>query len=381
MITEQSTWTADSGWSTSPFTGQALDQADLVLVFAGSTCFENRAALDSLLARHPGAAFLGCSTSGEIADTRVRDASVSAVAVQFEGSRVAVTWAALQDAEDSHATGVRLGGQLEHDGLVHAFVLSDGLQVNGTALARGLNDSLPDGVTVTGGLAGDGERFGGTHIISGRDTRRGVVAVAGFYGERLRFGHGSLGGWDPFGPERVITKSRGNVLHALDGRSALELYKLYLGEHAEGLPATGLLFPLAVRAHDSETAVVRTILSVDEDAQTLTFAGDVPEGCYARLMRANFDRLIDGALGAARVCMETLEGANPALALLVSCVGRKMVLKQRIEEEVEAVREVLGPRPVLAGFYSYGEISPLVPHAPCELHNQTMTITTLEEVR
>lgn len=381
MLLEQSTWTADAGWSTSPFASKALDHAELVLVFAGPACFKDQAALDLLLERYPDAAFLGCSTSGEIADTRVRDASISAVAVQFERSRVKVTWAELRDADDSHATGIRLGGQLEHEGLVHAFVLSDGLQVNGTALARGLNESLPESVTVTGGLAGDGEQFGCTHIICGREVRQRVVAVAGFYGEHLRFGHGSLGGWDPFGPERVITKSNGNVLHALDGRSALELYKLYLGEHAQGLPATGLLFPLAVRAHDAETAVVRTILSVDEEAQTLTFAGDVPEGSYARLMRANFDRLIDGALGAARICTDTLGGAEPALALLVSCVGRKMVLKQRIEEEVEAVREVLGARPVLAGFYSYGEISPLVPNAACGLHNQTMTITTLEETR
>jgi hypothetical protein len=379
MILEQSTWTADAGWSTSPFATTPLGDADLVLVFAGPACFDDRGALESLFSRYPDADFLGCSTSGEIADTRVRDDSISAVALQFERSQVRVAWAELRDSEDSFATGLCLGAQLEHEGLVHVFVLSDGLHVNGTALARGLNDSLPPDVTVTGGLAGDADAFGRTHIICGRKVRRRVVAVAGFYGSHLRFGHGSLGGWDPFGPERVITKSRGNVLHALDGRSALELYKLYLGEHAAGLPATGLLFPLAVRAHDAKTAVVRTILSVDEEAQTLTFAGDLPESSYARLMRANFDRLIDGAFGAARLSAESRKDGEPTLALLVSCVGRKMVLKQRIEEEVEAVREALGDRPVLAGFYSYGEISPLVPQAACELHNQTMTITTLEE--
>jgi hypothetical protein len=202
----------------------------------------------------------------------------------------------------------------------------------------------------------------------------------GFYGDRLRVGYGSLGGWDAFGPERLVTRAEGNVLYELDGRSALQLYKEYLGKHAAGLPATGLLFPLSVRTADQETAVVRTILAVDEDAESMTFAGDIPSGSYARLMKANFNRLLDGAEGAATTCRDALPGSDPTLAILISCVGRKLVLKQRVEDEVEAVREVLGDGPALTGFYSYGEISPFTPGAKCELHNQTMTITTISEV-
>jgi hypothetical protein len=199
------------------------------------------------------------------------------------------------------------------------------------------------------------------------------------YGSRLKVGFASLGGWDPFGTERLITRSRGNVLYEMDGRSALGLYRKYLGEHADGLPATGLLFPLSVRTRAADTPVVRTILSIDEKDQSLTFAGDVPEGSYARLMKANFDRLIDGAVGAARTSYQAGGSTTPDLALLISCVGRKLLLKQRIEEEVEGVRDVLGGSAVLTGFYSYGEISPFTPGAKCELHNQTMTITTLSE--
>jgi hypothetical protein len=195
----------------------------------------------------------------------------------------------------------------------------------------------------------------------------------------LKAGCASLGGWDPFGPERLITRSRGNVLYELDGHSALDLYENYLGEHAEGLPATGLLFPLSLRTGEDSTGVVRTILSVDRQERSLTFAGDVPEGLYGRLMKANFDRLIDGAIGAARATSEGLAGGTAKLAVLISCVGRKLILKQRIEEEVEGVRDVLGEGCTLAGFYSYGEISPFTPGAKCELHNQTMTITAFSE--
>jgi len=215
-------------------------------------------------------------------------------------------------------------------------------------------------------------------IWRGRPERGSIVAC-GLYGSRIHVGYASLGGWDPFGPERLITRSEHNVLYELDGRSALSLYKQYLGEHAADLPASGLLFPLSLRTSPDATPVVRTILGINEDDQSMTFAGDVPTGAYARLMKANFDRLIDGAAGAARVSQQALGGNAPDLALLISCVGRKMVLQQRIEEEVEGVRDVVGPRTVLTGFYSYGEISPFTPSARCELHNQTMTITTLSE--
>ncbi len=206
-----------------------------------------------------------------------------------------------------------------------------------------------------------------------------TIAVIGLNGSRLKIGYSSLRGWDSFGPERLITNSKGNVLYELDAHSALELYKKYLGEHAKDLPATGLLFPLCIRSKSGDKGVVRTILSVDENKHSMTFTGDVPEGSYARLMKANFDRLIDGAVGAAKTSYQARGSVTPNLAILISCVGRKLILKQRIEEEVEGVRDIFSEKTILAGFYSYGEIAPFVPGTQCELHNQSMTITTLLE--
>ena len=258
-------------------------------------------------------------------------------------------------------------------------MLSDGLNVNGTELARGLQEELGPTVSVTGGLSGDADRFERTVVISCKGHGPNRVVALGLYGDAIRVGHGSLGGWDPFGPSRLVTKSSGNVLYELDGKPALDLYKRYLGEHADGLPATGLLFPLSVEIPGVSGELVRTILGVDEASGSMIFAGDVPEGAMARLMKANFDRLIDGAAGAAQGTSDTLGDRSAELAVLISCVGRRLVLKQRVEEEIEAVRDVLGAETPLTGFYSYGEISPLVRDASCELHNQTMTITTFSE--
>jgi hypothetical protein len=379
MKIEQRTWTPVDGWSPQE-PPQLGGHASLVLAFGGKEALRLRRPLDETHTAYPRACVVGCSTAGEIAGTTVSDDSLVATAVAFEHTEVRAAQLDLAEVSDSYEAGKRLARELATDGLVHVVVIADGTLVNGSALVRGLNDHLPDGIQVTGGLAGDGERFEETRVFVGDEPRVGLIAAIGLCGDRLRVGFGSLGGWDPFGPDRLITRSEGNVLFELDARSALGLYKTYLGDYARELPASALLFPLALRRENRRNSpVVRTILSIDEEKESMTFAGDMPQGEYARFMKANFERLIDGATLAARTSYEILGSRTPELALLISCVGRRMVLKQRIEEEVESVREVLGQDTVLAGFYSYGEISPFTPSARCELHNQTMTITTLSE--
>ena len=376
MRIETRRWMSSDGWN-----GRLgeLREAQLVLVFASKEACDRADLLDELAGAYPRAEIIGCSTAGEIFDTQVTDDSLSFAAIDFAGTSIRCARVQIDGPEESFAAGARLAAELPREGLVHVLVFSEGVRVNGSELVKGLAGSLPPAVTVTGGLSGDGHRFERTYVIWRGKAEEGSIVACGLYGSAIRVGYASLGGWDPFGTERLITKSNGNVLYELDGRSALELYKRYLGEHAADLPASGLLFPLSLRTARDATPVVRTILGVNEEEQSMTFAGDMPQDGYARLMKANFDRLIDGAAGAAKLSTKAVGGANPDLALLISCVGRKMVLQQRIEEEVEGVRDAVGARTVLTGFYSYGEISPFTPSARCELHNQTMTITTFSE--
>jgi hypothetical protein len=387
MRTEQRAWTRGSGW-TPASAGLAPDSAQLVLVFGATVVLQDPGIVRSIRSFYPAAHILGCSTAGEICGAEVSDDSLVATAIHFEHTPVRAAQVSLNAIPDSRHAGEFLARALPHsvaapeggleDKLAHVLVLSDGLSVNGSDLVRGLIEHLPEGVAITGGLAGDGARFGETLVFTGEGPERDAIAAVGLYGSRLKIGFGSLGGWDPFGPERLVTRSKGNVLFELDGRPALALYKQYLGEHAKGLPATGLLFPLSVRALPGDTPLVRTILAVDEHQQTMTFAGDVPEGARVRLTKSNVDRLVDGAVGAAQASRPA-GAAAPDLAILISCVGRKLVLKQRVEEEVEGVRDVLGERALLTGFYSYGEIAPFSAGERSELHNQTMTITTFIE--
>jgi hypothetical protein len=373
MKVEQLPWSDRAGWPAPA----ALSDAELVLVFGHREALSSTKFADDIVAQWPHAARIGCSTAGQIHGTEVFDDGAIATAVKFADTRVRLATAAVT-AADSAAAGAALAVQLAAPDLVHVLILSEGLDINGEALVRGLGEKQMANVCVSGGLSADGEHFEETVVFVDRAARTNTVAAIGLYGARLKVGCGSLGGWDSFGPERQITRSSGNVLYELDGKSALALYKRYLGDHAADLPASGLLFPLSLRTRDVSAPVVRTILSINEAEQSLTFAGDVPVGGYVRLMKANFDRLIDGAVGAGRVSTEAL-GTEVELALLISCVGRRMVLRQRVEEEVEGVRDLVGPNAAIAGFYSYGEIAPFTPKARCELHNQTMTVTTFAE--
>jgi hypothetical protein len=377
MQLETLSFQADTGWSR-PF--PPLDsEATLVLTFGDPRFGESPQPLAELQQAYPQSHHLGCSTSGEIHGASIREGSLSVAVIKFERSRLRSAFSHVAAATESHHAGRDIAEQLFASDLKAVFVLSDGLLVNGSQLVRGINEILPTGVSVTGGLAGDGARFGKTWSLLHGVPHAGIVSAVGFYGESVRISHGSKGGWDIFGPERKVTRSSGNVLYELDGRPALQLYKDYLGDRAAGLPATGLLFPLALRTNaDDKKQLVRTILAVDEANQSMTFAGDIPEGSLAQLMRANFDRLVEGASDAAIATRDRSKGDGEVLSIAISCVGRRLVLGERTEEEVEAVLDILPAGTRQIGFYSYGEISPYTA-GTCDLHNQTMTLTTLGE--
>ena len=311
--------------------------------------------------------------------TEIKDESLTIGVVQFENTETKTASSPVCEPQQSFQAGESIGHALLRPDLRAVLVLSDGLNVNGSELVRGLNAVLPESVVVTGGLAGDGDRFQQTWVLHESKPQGKMVTAVGFYGDKIHIGHGSKGGWDIFGPERKVTRSEGNVLFELDGKPALQLYKDYLGDRATGLPATGLFFPLTIRSHgEDDKQIVRTILAVDEATQSMTFAGDIPEGSLAQLMRTNFDRLVAGASQAATLTGVETSGNQSTLAIAISCVGRRLVLGERTEEEIEATLDVLPKYTQQIGFYSYGELSPYA-NGPCDLHNQTMTLTTISE--
>lgn len=378
MKTEQKQWTAEGGWQNLKESGIS-ETANLVFVFGSRALLEDSKKFDEVKSFYPSAHIVSGTTSGEIVEDLVYDDSISVTAVEFQKTTIQVASMNIGDCESSFDAGVKVAEKLEGQGLNHVFLLTDGLHVNGSEIVKGINSKLDVDVPCTGGLAGDAAKFEKTLVgLDAAPSEKQIVAI-GFYGESLEVGYGSVGGWDNFGAERLVTRSEGNVLYELDGQSALDLYKMYLGDKAAELPGSALLFPLGLKFDEDSDTIVRTVLAVDEEANSMTFAGDIPEGCYVRLMKADFDKLIDGANLAAEHTTQKGGEDSEKLAVLISCVGRKLILGQRVDEEVERVQEVLGDGATMTGFYSYGEISPVVESSRCQLHNQTMTITTFAE--
>jgi hypothetical protein len=354
---------------------------DLLLCFGAHAFFRQPDLRDALAAVAPRAVLAGCSGAGEILEAQVHDGTLAITALKFDRAQARGAATPIRGMNDSFGAGARLGQALPPEGLRHVLVFGTGVHINGSALVEGLQSMLDPSVQISGGLAGDGGAFVETFTLGTRGSRSDQIVAVGLYGASLEIGNSTFGGWVPFGPARRITRCDHNVLYELDGERALNIYKRYLGEYARDLPASGLLFPFELLRDNQESAgIIRTTLGVDEEAGSLTLAGDAPEGGYLKLMHASTERLIDAAEHAAMKLQPLArQHHGPALALLVSCVGRKLVMGDRVDEEVEAVASVLGASAVVAGFYSYGEISASEFIGDCRLHNQTMTITWVTE--
>ena len=319
------------------------------------------------------------STSGDITAEYVDDDSITITAIEFERSTFDIRTSNVVNSDlDSFKTGENLVNQFNKDGLKHIFVVSEGSFVNGSQLTKGMNSATGDELLITGGLCGDAARFEKTVASYNENPKPGEIVAIGFYGETFEASFAIHGGWTPFGPERVVTKSESNELYELDNQPALDLYKKYLGEKSSELPAAALLYPLNVQSANEEQSFVRTILNIDESKNTMILAGDIPENSKVQLMMTNIDNIANASELAARQALEKRK-SKPQLALLVSCIGRKLVLDQRVEEEIDEVVSIIGKDTKVCGFYSYGEIAPFNLEINCQLHNQTMTITLISE--
>jgi hypothetical protein len=376
MIVDEFTWTPAGGWLSRPDPA-----ADLVLYFGARAAMEDGGRFADLRDQYSNARIIGCTTGGQIRAEDVDDDRLTGVAIAFDRTRVKIHSLRIENPADSRRCGGEIGAVLRGEGLAGVFLLSDGLNVNGSDLASGVVDAIGAAVPISGGLAGDGADFARTLVGADAPPSEKTIAAIGFYGDSIRIGHGNAGGWSVFGPRRLVTKSKDNVLYELDGQKALDLYERYLGpEDSKDLPGSALLYPLRINdPNDPDQDVVRTVLSVDRKAGSMTFAGSMPEGWTAQLMRGNSERLVSGASTAASRARLVEPIAGAALAILVSCIGRRLLMGQSVVGEVEAASEALGAGYRKLGFYSYGEISPHSVTRRSILHNQTMTVMTLAE--
>ena len=356
----------------------AMDSENtLVILFSSFDIDAVRKPFQEIIEAYPHSLIMGASTAGTIYMDTIEEESCSVTVAKFTQTKLKLVTTSVKTMADSFEAGKHLGAALQDESLKHIFTLSNGLHTNGSELVGGLDASFKTQIPVSGALAGDNGSFEATWVITGKKIDPHGITALGFYGDKFRMSASFKDGLDIFGIQRLVTKSKANVLYELDGKPALEIYKKYLGPQAENLPLSALSFPLSIET-DEEHNITRTILAVNFDDNSMTFAGDIPEGSYVSFMKANLDRVITGANQAAKELDFTEHNDEQILSIAISCIGRKAILKQRAEEELEAVLEQMPKNTLQIGMYSFGEISP-AGNKCCELHNQTMTLTAIWE--
>lgn len=355
-----------------------LSHADLVIIFGCRKLIEDNTIFDQIRKMYPTAYLMGCSTAGEIQEDFITEDLLNLTAVWFEKAYVKCGSIDISNDNSYFDVGKTLASSIEQNELKHIFILTDGVNMNGSKLLEGMKSVIGTEIPITGGLSGDGNDFFKTAVIANHYAKDRLIVYAAFYGD-IKTGCSAYGGWDTFGIERIVTKSQDNILYELDSKPALDIYKKYLGDKASELPASGLRFPMSFRYKDSKESIVRSMLDIDEETNSMIFRADIPQGSLCKLMKSNTYNLIDAAKIAVERSQKMLASQNAELAIIISCVGRKVVLKQRTEEEIESIRDLLGKKSIITGYYSYGEIGPAKEKSECEMHNQTMTVTLFSE--
>eukprot|EP01156_Anaeramoeba_ignava_P007704 Anaeramoba_ignava/a353322_86.p1 GENE.a353322_86~~a353322_86.p1 ORF type:complete len:377 (-),score=39.67 a353322_86:183-1313(-) len=372
----QSYFYEENNWN-APF-DELLDSENTLIICFGSTRFEDiKDGFENLISTYKKSKIIGCSTAGEIYDDLVYESSLSVVIMKFEKSIIKICSEKCINSENSFEVGEKICNNLFNEELKSIFVLSDGLNINGSQLTKGFN-KVSKNTIITGGLAGDGADFKKTWVLVDNKPVSNYITAVGLYGDNIHTAYANGGGWKKFGIDRMVTEAKNNILYKLDYEPALQVYKKYLGDKSENLPASGLLYPLMIKEEGYKESKVRTILGINKQEQSITFAGDIPNGSEVMFMKATFDELVQGAKEVGDKLQRFDYKNKNATCIVVSCIGRKLIMGQKIEEELEAIKDILDDKINLIGYYSYGEISPLN-DGTCDLHNQTVTLTLFWE--
>jgi len=372
----QSYFYEENNWN-APF-DESLDSENTLIICFGSTRFEDiKDGFENLISTYKKSKIIGCSTAGEIYDDLVYESSLSVVIMKFEKSIIKICSKKCINSENSFEVGEKICNNLFNEELKSIFVLSDGLNINGSQITKGFN-KVSKNTIITGGLAGDGADFKKTWVLVDNKPVSNYITAVGLYGDNIHTAYANGGGWKKFGIDRMVTEAKNNILYKLDYEPALQVYKKYLGDKSENLPASGLLYPLMIKEEGYKESKVRTILGINKQEQSITFAGDIPNGSEVMFMKATFDELVQGAKEAGDEIQRFDYKNKNATCIVVSCIGRKLIMGQKIEEELEAIKDILDDKINLIGYYSYGEISPLN-DGTCDLHNQTVTLTLFWE--
>ena len=353
----------------------------VIFLFVSLNFKDVESVIEEIKAKYEKSIIIGGTTSGEIIDQEVIDDTVVLAAVKFHKTKLKLYSGNLSsDSSTGYSSGEIFAKKIDQENLKHIFLLSDAQTLSAANLLKGMNNELKPSISVTGGLASRNSFTDSNFIIdNGKIKQNSVIALA-LYGDSLQVSYNAQGGWDSYGVECLVTKSRENRILEINEQPALNFYRAHVDSKVlENFDDDGFNYPIKVRNEEHSFPVMRVLLAVDQEEESLIMSEEISVGSYVRLMKGNIDRLINGAENSAKIIAEQ-SNHNHQLAILISCSGRRKVMGELVSEEIEAVTDQFPKNTETIGFYSYGEISPFFGFSKTSLHNLTMCITTFSEL-
>lgn len=262
------------------------------------------------------------------------------------------------------------------------LTFADGLTVSGVSMLEALKQGLGAQVPIVGGIAADNYVLEKTYQFFQGEVVSDAIPILLFSGELL-YSYGVASGWQPIGKQSLVTKAEGNIVYEIDGQPALDFYEYYLG--IDRFSGGYAIHALAIVEADLTNFYLRAPVKYDREAGSITFFSDIPVGAIVQNTTAVRQDILKATETSFQSALAGYPGDSPAVALLVSCAARQRLLGTQANEEFEIVKANLPAGLPCCGFYSYGEISPLVDatapraggHKETQFHNQTFVTLLL----
>ncbi|MDE1921532.1 MAG: FIST C-terminal domain-containing protein [Candidatus Omnitrophica bacterium] len=309
----------------------------------------------------------GSSAGGIILSNGVANRGIALIGINSTDMSFGVSAIGNVDKRDMYLTGFDLAYRAAQDlyELHHRkgfLIFSQGIDKNFTQFIRGVKESLGKSFPALGAISSD--HFEYTKLSQFfQDQVLNNAAVGLMLGGSLELGVGCAHGFKPLGKPRTATKVDGPIIHTIDEKPAVEIYRHYLGPEAETLAHMPLnscaaLYPLGIRLAEPRQYLLRQPIDILQDGSIVCHEG-IPQGAQVHLMMSNIDSCLDSAVEAAKRAKISIGEKQAQLIFVFESLARHKVLGRNAFREIQAIRDIIGPATPIIGMCSYGEIGPV----------------------
>ena len=329
-----------------------------------------------------GIEFLGATTAGEIYETEVAEKSIVAMLMKLPSGAYSKIY---NDRSNNKNTLREVGYDIGQKALNEyknpsVIVLSGGMRANGEKLVNGLLESNVSGNSIFGALAGDDLKMQETYVFSDEGITNNGVAALILDGDKILASGVATSGWESIGTEKIITRSKGNVVYGIDNAPAIDVFLKYFDKSKDRLVENDLVvnelaqYPLHVM-RENNYRVLRAPLLADQERGALIFSGTVEQGARIKFSIPPGFETIESTIQDIIKMKDRLPEVDALI--MFSCKARHQALGPLVEEEIESIKNTWGAP--LIGFFSYGEIGSTNSHS-CDFHNETISLVALKEL-